>query len=130
MGDQSNPEANYFMGLFCDKGVGMEKNKESSFYYIEKAARRNHLPALLKLADYYYSGYFVDKNYDYAKRLYEMAKEKGSTQALLNINLMREKGYLEHDDGGMSPEMVYEGAARMGNPNAALYAGLNKGPLE
>ena len=25
--DQSNPEANYFMGLFCEKGIGTEKNQ-------------------------------------------------------------------------------------------------------
>lgn len=62
------------MGLFCEKGIGAEKNKESSFYYIEKAARRNHPAALVKLGDYYYSGYFVDKNYEYAKKLYELAR--------------------------------------------------------
>ena len=30
--------------------------------------------ALVKLGDYYYSGYYVLKNYDYAKKLYDMAR--------------------------------------------------------
>jgi TPR repeat protein len=84
---------------------------------------------LVKLGDYYYSGYFVDKNYEYAKKLYELAREKGNTQALLNIGLMKDKG-LANDDSDMSPEKVFEGAARLGNANGVLYSGIRKGPHE
>lgn len=37
--DKYNAEAMYYMGLFLEKGIGIEKNKESSFYYVESAAR-------------------------------------------------------------------------------------------
>ena len=37
--DSRNEEALFYMGLFFEQGVGVEKNKESSFYYIETAAR-------------------------------------------------------------------------------------------
>lgn len=34
-------------------------------------------PAIKKLGDYYYSGYYVNKDTDYARALYERAAAKG-----------------------------------------------------
>ena len=55
-----------------------------------------------------------------------MAKEKGNTQAMLNIGLMKEKGLVDNGSD-IYPDKIFEGAARMGNPNGVLYSGLNKG---
>lgn len=55
------------MGLFAEKGIGTIKNKDSSFYYISKSARLGFAPAMVKLGDYYYSGYHVDKDYEFAR---------------------------------------------------------------
>lgn len=46
---------------------------------------------------------------------------------MLNIGLMKERGLVENGSD-IYPEKVFEGAARMGNPNGVLYSGLNKGP--
>lgn len=51
------------MGLLQEKGIGIPPNKQSSFYYVSAAARLEYPPALTRLGDYYYSGYFVSKNY-------------------------------------------------------------------
>ena len=61
------------MGLLQEKGIGLSPNKQSSFYYVSAAARLEYPPALTRLGDYYYSGYFVNKNYENAKILYEKA---------------------------------------------------------
>lgn len=58
------------MGLLEEKGIGMTPNKESSFHYVAAAAKLDFPPALTRLGDYYYSGYYVDKNYENAKILY------------------------------------------------------------
>jgi TPR repeat protein len=39
MENSSNPEALYYMGLFLEQGIGIDKNIESSLYYISTAAR-------------------------------------------------------------------------------------------
>lgn len=56
-----------------------------------------------------------------------MAREQGNTQAMLNIGLMKEKGLVD-DGSDIFPDKVFEGAAKMGNPNGILYSGLRKGP--
>lgn len=76
------------MGLFAEKGIGMDINKESSFYYVESAARLDYPPAVTKLGDFYYSGFHVHKNIDYAKMLYEKAAEKSEAKALVNLGIL------------------------------------------
>jgi TPR repeat protein len=40
------------------------------------------------MGDYYYSGYYVQKDYEKAKGYYEKAGSKGLSQGLINIGLM------------------------------------------
>lgn len=75
----------------------MHPNKESSFYYISESARLGYAPAMTKLGDYYYSGYHVDKDYEFAQKLYQKAAEKSNSQALVNLGVMIEKGILQKD---------------------------------
>lgn len=83
-----NPEALYYMGLFLEQGIGIDKNIESSVFYINSAARLEYPPALNKLGDFYYRGYGVKKDYEYAKLLYEKAASKGDSKALINLGAM------------------------------------------
>lgn len=82
------------MGVFSERGIGITANREASFHYIASSAKLDYPPALTRLGDYYYSGYFVAKNLENAKLLYEKAGEKGDSQALLNLAIMQEKGLL------------------------------------
>ena len=83
-------------------------------------------PALTRLGDYYYSGYYVDKNYDSAKILYEKAAERGDSQAFLNLALMQEKGLLSMGTTIGSTEELYRKAEELGNTNAMLMTGLKR----
>lgn len=51
------------MGLFLEQGIGIDKNVESSLYYINTAARLDYPPAITKLGDFYYTGYGVKKDF-------------------------------------------------------------------
>jgi TPR repeat protein len=102
--DGSNSEALYLMGVFEERGIGVTANKEASFHYVAAAARLDYAPALTRLGDYYYSGYFVSRNTENARLLYEKAAERGDSQALLNLAIMQEKGLLPHGSTLGEPE--------------------------
>lgn len=42
-----------------------------AFYYINESAKLKYLPAITKLGDYYYSGFFVKKDHKEALKLYQ-----------------------------------------------------------
>lgn len=85
-------EALYYMGLFLEQGIGVEKNIESSLFYINTSAGLEHPPAITKLGDFYYAGVGVKKDIEYAKMLYEKAASKGDSRSLINLGSMMEKG--------------------------------------
>lgn len=61
------------LGSCYQQGIGVEKNEEMAFYYIEKAANLGHLLAIELLARYYLNGYGVEKDEkNLIKEIYEM----------------------------------------------------------
>lgn len=79
---------------------------------------------MTKLGDYYYSGYYVEKDYEFAQRLYEKAAEKMNSQAIVNLGVMVEKGINLSDSDPERAQDYYKKAAAMGNSNAILLLGL------
>lgn len=118
--DSRNPEALYYMGLFFEQGIAVEQNKQSSFYYIQLAARFDYAAAITKLGDYYYSGYFVQKDLVYAKALYEKAAQMNEPKAITNLGVLAEKGIGMENDPRRA-QNLYERAAELGNPNAIIF---------
>ncbi len=59
------------------------------------------------MGDYYYSGYYVDRNYEFARKLYEKAWEKGNSQALVNLGVMKEKGIGEDEKDASTAHSFY-----------------------
>lgn len=112
------------MGLFEEKGIGKDPNKESAFHYMALAARLDYPPALTRLGDYYYSGFYIDKNYENAQLLYEKAAEKGESQALVNIALMIDKGLLPNGSSLGNANDLFKKAESLGNTNATLMKGF------
>jgi TPR repeat protein len=120
MEDPSNAESLYYMGLFLEQGIGIDKNTESCLYYIDTAARLEHPPAISKLGDFYYNGFGVKKDLDYAKVLYEKAAEKRDSKALISLGAMMEKGIGFTEKDPRKAYELYEKAASMGNPDAMI----------
>ena len=79
------------MGLVEEKGIGSFKNPEGAFHYISKAAHLGNDEAMVKLGDYYYSGYHTIKDLQKARQWYEKAAEQDNSQALINLGLLYEK---------------------------------------
>ena len=88
------------------------------------ASRLEYPPALTRLGDYYYSGFYTSKNIQNAQVLYEKAAEKGESQAVLNLALMLDKGLLPSGTTHGEADDLYKKSEGMGNTNATLMRGL------
>ena len=112
------------MGVFQEKGIGVEKNAESAYYYVHKAAKLDHTPSLIKLGDYYYSGFHIGKDITRAKMCYEKAAGKGNSQGFINLGLLYQKGMVQLDSKADEKQIAtnyFLEAAKLGNPNALLF---------
>ena len=54
--DEGHPEANYWMGVLYEEGLGVEINHEISWKYYERSAQAGFMRAFTKLGHYCYSG--------------------------------------------------------------------------
>jgi TPR repeat protein len=82
---------------------------------------------LVKLGDYYYSGYHVGKDLTKAKMCYEKAANKGNSQGFINLGLLYQKGLVDLDNKVEEKQIAinyFLEAAKLGNANALLF--LNK----
>lgn len=59
-----------------------------AYNYVSKSANLDHLPAITKLGDYKYSGFYVKKDLEGAINLYERAAKGGDPQAMINLSLI------------------------------------------
>ena len=69
-------ELNFILGSMYEKGLFVSKNFKHAFKYFEKAGNQEHVDALNKLGDFYYSGmqsdsFFLEKNQFKALEFYE-----------------------------------------------------------
>lgn len=54
--DEGHPEANYWMGILYEEGLGVELNHEISWKYFERSAQAGFMKAFTKLGHFCYSG--------------------------------------------------------------------------
>lgn len=81
----SNPEELLSLGESYEKGIGVEKNLETAFYYYQKAAETGDPAALNKMGNMYAEGKGCVKNMPKAASYYLAAAEKGNRYAQHNI---------------------------------------------
>ena len=53
---ESNPEANFLMGVLFEQGLSVDVSHERAFCYFETASQSGHINAFTKLGHFYYSG--------------------------------------------------------------------------
>ena len=73
------------IGERYEKGIGVEENHETAFYYYEKAARSGNPTALNKLGNMYAQGKGCTKDASKAANYYLSAAQKGNKYAQHNI---------------------------------------------
>ena len=122
--DKDNDEAKFYLGLFCEKGIGITKDEQAAFRYVESAAKNNYPPAINKLGDFYYSGFACKRDPETALMLYEKAASEGYLQSLVNMGILYEEGYVPSGGSVQKAIECYQQAANGGNPNGYVNLGL------
>lgn len=83
--DNYDTEELLSLGESYEKGIGVEEDHETAFFYYEKAAKTGNPSALNKLGNMYAQGKGCSKNTTKAANYYLKAAEKGNKYAQHNI---------------------------------------------
>jgi TPR repeat protein len=83
--EDDNSEELLILGENYEKGIGVEENHETAFYYYEKAAKTGNPSALNKLGNMYAQGKGCTKDVIKAASCYLTAAEMGNKYAQHNI---------------------------------------------
>jgi len=127
--DQS--EAIYYarasLGVMYEEGLGVEKNEAKAIEWYEKALEKNMFNILCgvaanNLAIYLLQGNGIGQVKKRAFELLEMAANKDSDSAMLNLGLVHEYG-LVNEKNEMSAFFWYKKSAERENDNGLLYLG-------
>ena len=79
--EQSDPEAQFKLGVRYDDGNGVKESKEEAFNWYHKAAEQGHIQAQVFVGDRYYFGEGVEENKEEAFNWYHKAAELGHSKA-------------------------------------------------
>jgi TPR repeat protein len=110
--------------VFCEKGIGVTKDDQAAFRYIEAAAKNGYPPAINKLGDFYFSGYGCKRDPETAFMFYEKAASEGYLQSFVNMGILYEEGYVPSGPSMDKAIECYQQAASGGNPNGYMNLGL------
>ena len=114
-------EANFYLGIAYESGLGVDKDLGTAFCYYKKAAKQKHPKALKKCGDLIYSGFnTVNSDKEEAFKLYQQAALIGENEAYNCMGLMFEQGF-----GGYKPNLseaisCYEKANIYGSLEASV----------
>lgn len=96
-----DPEAMYFLGLCYERGRGVDRDKEKSFYSYDRAAERGYAPAQYRVACILDSGGFgQSSNPAKSRRLLECAANQGHIDSMRKLaEWLRQEGEYERAVG-------------------------------
>ena len=132
---QGNYKAQYILGLLYGYGlqsleyyfdteivnpnIVIEKNYTEALEWFERSANNGYEPAQFEAGYFYYSGDFIDIDYEKALKYFKMSQNKDSC---FYLGIMYESGL------GVKPDIDialrwYMESSRLGNPLGYLYLG-------
>lgn len=85
--------AQYYLGIFYEKGQGVSKSYSNAKKYYELAAKQKYAAAQNQLGCLYYNGLGVDIDYSEAVYYQKLAASQGYAPAEVNLGYMYENGY-------------------------------------
>ena len=91
--DQGSANAQYNLGVMCDRAEGMPKDLEQAARWYRKAADQGDPEAQFNLGVMYERGDGVSKNYEQAVIWYRKAADQGLAYAQANLAGMYGKGH-------------------------------------
>lgn len=124
LADKGVSEAQFYMGMMADAGLGVEKNVEQAFRWYLAAARSGHPNAQHNLAVAYAQGEGVEA--DPAKAVYwwEQAAKQGNADAQYNLGIVYAVGKLGVAKDMRTAMMWWRKAALSGDGMAQYNLGI------
>lgn len=92
LAEKGERTAMYNLGLLLDKGLGLERDRNSAATWYRLAAERGDPRAQYNLALLFIEGRGVDQNYSRAAELLRSAAEKGLARAQYNLGILAYEG--------------------------------------
>ena len=68
---KSDASCSYYLALCYEQGIGLASNEIMAAGYMKEAEFASYIPAMLKMAEYYENGFYVNKDINKAIMLYE-----------------------------------------------------------
>lgn len=87
-----NAKAQFYLGLFYDQAIGIEKDYIKAVYWWKLAADQGHIEAQFDLAHNYYHGDGVKKDHKKSIELWTLAATKGHIEAIHDLIVCYEYG--------------------------------------
>jgi hypothetical protein len=114
----NNPDAQYKIGLYYEKGIEIKKDLKEAFSWFRIASYHNHPEAIYKVAVFFEKGFGVEKNINIAIDFYKKAATMGNEKAQYRLGLY----YQENQDIVMAG-IYYVKASLQNHPNAFFRLG-------
>src|SRR5437764_13826134 len=92
----NNPTIKHYevmVGVFYNRGFGIDKNDDKAFEWYMKASQQNDINGHYEVGGCYYYGYGVEKNYEKAFEFYQLAADDGLKIALYFLTTCYECNY-------------------------------------
>ena len=89
---QGFTQAQYYLGVMYNLGIGVEQSYKKAHKWYEKAAEQGHANAQYNMGSMYYFGQHILQDYSEAVKWYEKAAEQGHADAQYNLGVMYHYG--------------------------------------
>lgn len=127
---KGDPEANYWLGVMSERGLGTDKDIDTALTRYRKSAEAGSVRAMLGLGELYMQGTDVLQDFAKARNWLEQAAREG------NVDAMRDLGSLYANGWGVNKDPIhayvwYDFAASRGDARSeTLRDGLLKAMTE
>jgi uncharacterized protein len=129
LAEKGNAAAQYNMGLFYDKGLGVPQDPEVAAQWYLRAAKQGIPQAQVKLGAMFDNGQGVTQDYTQAARWYRLAAQQGFSKAQIHLGMMYYRGQGVGRDY-VQAHMWLNLAGAKGDRNAARFRDILAAEME
>ena len=124
LADKGVSEAQFYMGMMADAGLGTTKDVEKAYLWYQAAARGGHPSAQHNLAVAYAQGEGVSSDPDKAIFWWKKAADQGNADAQYNLGIVYAVGKLGVKQNMKVAKMWWQLAAQSGDGMAQYNLGI------
>lgn len=118
-----NSIAQFYLGVLCENGKGVQQNCIEAVKWYSKAAEQGLAVAQINLGSIYGRGFGVPQDYSQAVKWWQKAAEQGDARAQFYLGMMYENGQGVPQDS-YTARKLYRKAAEQGIVGAQYRLGL------